>query len=77
MATLIMTAELNDIGPQAWLADLLVRLPDHPAKQIDELLPREWCGSYRKRRDQACAAWHDGLPSLARQRCSLMRFLLI
>ena len=38
MATLIMTAELNDIGPQAWLADLLVRLPDHPAKQIDELL---------------------------------------
>jgi transposase len=30
--TLIATAKLNDIDPQAWLADVLARLPDHPAK---------------------------------------------
>ena len=41
--TLIATAKLNDIDPQAWLADVLARLPDHPAKRIDELLPWNWC----------------------------------
>jgi transposase len=42
MATLIMTAKLNDIDPQAWLADTLARLPDHPAKRVHELLPWNW-----------------------------------
>lgn len=37
--TLIKTAKLNDVDPQAWLADVLARLPDHPAKHLDELLP--------------------------------------
>jgi hypothetical protein len=32
MATLIMTAKLNDIDPQAWLADLLARIADHTIK---------------------------------------------
>jgi transposase len=36
MYTLIETAKLNDIDPQAWLADVLARLPDHPAKRISE-----------------------------------------
>ncbi len=36
--TLIATAKLNDVDPQAWLADVLARLPDHPAKRIHELL---------------------------------------
>ena len=40
--TLIETAKLNDIDPQAWLADVLARLPDHPAKRIDQLLPWNW-----------------------------------
>src|SRR5262249_51177910 len=39
---LIATAKLNDIDPQAWLADVLARLPDHPAKRIHELLPWNW-----------------------------------
>jgi len=39
---LIATAKLNDIDPQAWLADVLAHLPDHPAKRIDELLPWNW-----------------------------------
>ena len=40
--TLIETAKLNDVDPQAWLADVLARLHDHPAKRIDELLPWNW-----------------------------------
>ena len=40
--TLIATAKLNDVDPQAWLADVLARLPDHPAKRIQELLPWHW-----------------------------------
>jgi len=34
---LIATAKLNDIDPQAWLADVLARLPDHPARRIHEI----------------------------------------
>jgi transposase len=40
--TLIETAKLNGIDPQAWLADVLARLPDHSAKRIGELLPWNW-----------------------------------
>jgi transposase len=40
--TLIETAKLNDIDPQAWLADVLARLPDYPAKRIADLLPWNW-----------------------------------
>jgi transposase len=37
--------KLNDIDPQAWLADVLTRLPDHPASRIAELLPWNWKAS--------------------------------
>ena len=47
MYTLIGTAKLNDIDPQAWLADVLARLPDHPAKRIGDLLPWNWASSAR------------------------------
>jgi len=40
--TLIETAKLNDVDPRAWLADVLARLHDHPAKRIAELLPWNW-----------------------------------
>jgi len=40
--TLIETAKLNGIDPKAWLADVLKRLPGHPAKRIDVLLPWNW-----------------------------------
>ena len=39
MYTLIATANLNDIDPQAWLADVLARIADHPASRLAELLP--------------------------------------
>jgi transposase len=42
MYTLIGTAKLNDIDPQAWLAEVLARIAEHPAKQLDQLLPWNW-----------------------------------
>jgi transposase len=42
MYSLIVTAKLNDIDPQAWLADVLARIAEHPAQKIDELLPWNW-----------------------------------
>jgi hypothetical protein len=40
--TLIETARLNDVDPRAWLADVLARIADHPARRIEELLPWRW-----------------------------------
>ena len=42
MYSLIVTAKMNDIDPQAWLADVLARIAEHPAKKLDELLPWNW-----------------------------------
>ena len=44
MATLIQTAKLNDVDPQAWLADVLARVAAHPIHRLDELLPWNWRG---------------------------------
>ena len=45
--SLIETCKLNDVDPQAWLAHVLVKLPDHPAKNIDDLLPWRWKAAER------------------------------
>ena len=37
--TIIETAKLNGLDPEAYLADILARIADHPAKRIDQLLP--------------------------------------
>ena len=42
MYSLIVTAKMNDIDPQAWLADVLDRLPDVPLSRLPELLPWHW-----------------------------------
>ena len=42
MYSLIVTAKMNDVDPQAWLADVLARIADHPVHRIDELLPWNW-----------------------------------
>ena len=52
MYTLIATAKLNDIDPQAWLADVLARIADHPASRLHELLPWHW----KPTQEQAAAA---------------------
>ena len=42
MYTLIQTAKLNDVDPQAWLADVLARINDHNIQELDQLLPWNW-----------------------------------
>ena len=45
--TLIMTAKLNDIDPQAWLADVLARIASLPQGRLRELLPWNWSAHVR------------------------------
>jgi transposase len=42
MYSLIVTAKMNDVDPQAWLADVLARIATHPAHRLGELLPWTW-----------------------------------
>ena len=42
MYTLIGTAKLNDVDPQAWLADVLGRIAELPHTRVHELLPWNW-----------------------------------
>jgi IS66 C-terminal element len=43
--TLIGTAKLNNIDPQAWLADTLARINDISQSRLHELLPWNWASS--------------------------------
>ena len=42
MLSLIRTARLNDVDPQAWLADVLARINDHKITDLAALLPWNW-----------------------------------
>jgi transposase len=42
MYSLIVTAKMNGVDPQAWLTDVLSRIAGHPAHRLDELLPWSW-----------------------------------
>ena len=42
MYTLIETARLNGVDPEAWLVDVIGRIADHPINRIDQLLPWNW-----------------------------------
>jgi hypothetical protein len=53
MYSLIVSAKLNDVDPQAWLADVLARIASHPASHIDELLPWIWCRTQENQSAQA------------------------
>jgi transposase len=40
--TIIETAKMNGLDPQAYLADVLDRIHDHKINRLDELLPWNW-----------------------------------
>jgi transposase len=42
MYTLLQTARLNDVDPQAWLADVLARIAETPMSRLADLLPWNW-----------------------------------
>jgi hypothetical protein len=51
--TLIATAKLNDVAPDAWLADVLRRINDLPVSRLHELLPWSWASSTAARAIEA------------------------
>jgi len=54
LASLIETAKLNGIDPQAWLADCLTRLVNlWPNSRLDQLMPWNWAAA---RQQKLCAA---------------------
>ena len=52
MYSLIVSAKMNEVDPQAWLADVLTRINELPQTRLHELLPWEW----RRLRQLAAAA---------------------
>ena len=49
MYTLIQTARLNEIDPQAWLADTLSKIAEMPQTRLGKLLPWNWMSDRRPR----------------------------
>jgi transposase len=52
MYNLIVSAKMNDVDPQARLADILARIAEHPAHRIDEFLPWNWPRSAPRSHDR-------------------------
>jgi transposase len=44
---------MNDVDPQAWLADVLARIADHPDQHLDDLLLWNWAKLIATPVDQA------------------------
>lgn len=42
MLSLVHICKLNDVDPQAWLADVLARIADHKLANLAQLLPWNW-----------------------------------
>ena len=40
--SLIDSAKMNDLDPYVYLKDVLQRLPTHPTRRVEELLPHRW-----------------------------------
>ena len=71
MYSLIVTAKMNDVDPQAWLADVLARIAAHPAHRLDELLPWNW--RQERRRVGAGGITAADLPCGLRRRLTFER----
>ncbi|KJS25732.1 MAG: hypothetical protein VR75_09825 [Hyphomonadaceae bacterium BRH_c29] len=53
--TLLQTAKLNDVDPQAWLADVLSRIADTPSSRLAGLLPWNWKRRQDAQKVDACS----------------------
>ena len=72
MYTLIGTAKLNDVDPQAWLSDVLERLADLPQTRLHELLPWHWKAERQLRQGKPWrGGCHELKPLVAIQRVQL------
>jgi transposase len=55
MYSLITTAKMNNVDPQAWLADILGRIANHPAAKIEKLMPWNWTAPQKQNPDLQAA----------------------
>lgn len=46
LLTLVATCQLHGINPERYIADVLLRVQDHPASRLDDLLPQNWKNLY-------------------------------
>ncbi len=67
--TLIETAKINGVDPQAWLADTLARIPDHKINRIDNLLPWNARSPRSGRTVTGKLMWLDLLSGTRRSMC--------
>lgn len=51
--TIIETAKLSGLNPEAYLADILARINDHPVNRLDEFLPWNWVPPARRQEEAA------------------------
>jgi hypothetical protein len=42
MQSLLATCRLHDVDPYDYLVDVLQRVGQHPASQVEQLTPRRW-----------------------------------
>jgi transposase len=48
MLSLIHTCKLNNVDPQAWLADVLARIADHKITKLSALLQWNWAAELER-----------------------------
>jgi len=53
MYSLFVTCRLNGVDGQAWMADVLARIADHPVQRLHELLPWNWTARDAAQGDRA------------------------
>ena len=46
LCSLIATCKLHDVNPQQYLADVLIRIQEHPSSAVQDLLPHRWKGLF-------------------------------
>ena len=61
MYTLIVTAKMSAVDPQAWLGDVLARNVEHPFQRLGELLPWNWKKVQAADTLAALFAFHDAV----------------
>jgi hypothetical protein len=49
MYTIIETAKMNNLNPEAYLYDIITCIAEHPINKIDQLLPWNWTTLYDAR----------------------------
>jgi hypothetical protein len=52
--TLIETAKLNVVEPQAWLTDVVSRIAEHKVTKLDELLPWRYAEDSAEQHHPSC-----------------------